>query len=284
MASTAASSGCNPPISSRSSFSTHDWISNARLRSIIRVQHFRMDVTLSADGSGVAEPGGDALDCGADASFRLRCAIELLAMQLQGELCACRYVELRGTDRAAMHAKRERETDGVKPAASQKERKVPVDRGCAGGSGSLRPVGRRDHRARRLAAHSEKSAPPPLIPRGAELRTLAHVPAQLKQGFQSHLRETENQKRLERVFQLQGKDSAPARLRLCRYHVSVCHAVARSATLGPFNNPGASTFFDDDSPVMRAGTNPDVDVHLRHPYRVGVNRCNRQRQCSKRGS
>jgi hypothetical protein len=44
----------------------------------IRVQHFRMDVTLSADGSGVAEPGGDALDCGADVSFRLRCAIELL--------------------------------------------------------------------------------------------------------------------------------------------------------------------------------------------------------------
>ena len=31
--------------------------------------------------------------------------------------------------------------------------------------------------------------------------------AQLKQGFQSHLRETENHvKRLERVFQLQGKD------------------------------------------------------------------------------
>src|SRR3984893_2093694 len=33
MASTAASSGSNPSISSRSSFSTRDWISNARLRS-----------------------------------------------------------------------------------------------------------------------------------------------------------------------------------------------------------------------------------------------------------
>jgi hypothetical protein len=28
----------------------------------------------------------------------------------------------RGSERAAMHAKREKETDGVKPAASQKER------------------------------------------------------------------------------------------------------------------------------------------------------------------
>jgi hypothetical protein len=38
-------------------------------------------------------------------------------------------------------------------------RKVPMDRGCIGGSGSLRPPGRRDHRARRLAAPSEKAAP-----------------------------------------------------------------------------------------------------------------------------
>jgi hypothetical protein len=66
----------------------------------------------------------------------------------------------------------------VKPAASEKKRAekfqwtevAPVD------PGSLRPVGRRGHRARRLVAHSEKAAPPPLIPRGEELRTLARVP------------------------------------------------------------------------------------------------------------
>src|SRR5262249_22473148 len=44
----------------------------------IGLEHFRMDVALSADRSSVAEPGGDALDCGADVSFRLRRAIELL--------------------------------------------------------------------------------------------------------------------------------------------------------------------------------------------------------------
>src|SRR3984893_4738301 len=65
----------------------------------------------------------------------------------------------------------------------------------------------------------------------------------------------------------------------------VCHAVPRSAAFGPFDDhPGASTFFDDDSPVTRAGTNPYVDVDLRHAYRVGINGCNRERQCSKHGS
>jgi hypothetical protein len=72
-----------------------------------------------------------------------------------------------------MHAKREKETDGVKPAATQKDR---AEKFQWAESGSQRPPGRRDHRARRLAAYSEKAAPPPLTPRAAELRTLAHVP------------------------------------------------------------------------------------------------------------
>src|ERR1700738_5430421 len=87
-----------------------------------------------------------------------------------------------------MHAKREKETDGAETGGLPKRtsRKVPVDRGCTGGSGSLRPPGRRDHRARRLAAHSEKATPPPVIPRGAELRTLAHVPVgNARNGFHS---------------------------------------------------------------------------------------------------
>jgi ferritin-like metal-binding protein YciE len=176
-----------------------------------------------------------------------------------------------------MHAKRERETDGVKPAANQKKRAekfqwtevapVRLDR-FARWAGEIIARGA-------LAAHSEKAAPPPLIsarggtaqarPRSsrepvtskaapafapansltskgqtamgffskdikkmddlfvhtlrdiyyAEKQIVQALPemiekssdAQLKQGFQSHLRETENHvKRLERVFQLQGKD------------------------------------------------------------------------------
>jgi hypothetical protein len=100
----------------------------------IRVQHFRMDVTLSADGSGVAEPGGDVLDCGADVSFRLRCAIEKRAKKFQW------------TEVAPVHLDRFARWAGeiIARGASRRTPKKPRRR--------------------------------PLIPRGAELRTLARVP------------------------------------------------------------------------------------------------------------